>query len=104
MATVPYGPGQGNPLNLTARLLPVGGWPAEGPHIGMTTSGTRQIRTAADQRDAAVLSGVPVTLMQGDLEDRACWRRRLRFPHLAVLVADHAETQPVSIHECGAIR
>jgi hypothetical protein len=36
MATVPYGPGQGNPLNVTARLLPVGGWPAEGPHIGMS--------------------------------------------------------------------
>jgi hypothetical protein len=54
----------------------------------------RQIRMAADQRDAAALSGVPVTLVQGDLQDRACWRRRLRFPHLAVLVADHAETQP----------
>jgi hypothetical protein len=79
------------------------GWP-EGHVIPASQRVLRQIRTALDHRDAVVLSGVPVPLMQGDVEDRVWWRRCLRFPRLGVLVADHAETQPVSIHERGAIR
>jgi hypothetical protein len=65
MATVPYGPGQGNPLNLTARLLPVGGWPAEGPHIGMTTSGTRQIRTLRGSATVPVVDGLGIVRTHG---------------------------------------